>query len=589
MKNRFRTTAALSLALATSTPVPNAFARADTKIEAQAIVKHGLETDPQSMKLAKNIFEDAGINAQEESIERVAACLHKYRSVLEIEQKIVYTIESIVLDTNSEKAAVAATDCISRFEKTPNEAKKISMHLESVASDTKSGKAIVAVATCISNYEKDPSVSEKIADSLESIAREIYVGNIEAAERTEIKAHGFMAFIKKNVRGVEFGDSRAGVGKAVVDAATCISKFEDTKTAERIAKALEATGEFLGSRAKSVIDSSNCILRYKKTPELAVEIAEELGDYAMPFYSEHRQRSVSDEAKWLSSDVVFDCIAAFEKADKTRRKDIVHFMSTFTTAEEVAEFSKHGEAFLDSLKKKFNIEHFSRYPYSVLKDMITERKGGSIAIMCYAKKDPNGAFNEDWVHIKELSKHYNIKIFEAGKSSEATDFLKRLADEYGKADLLLIAGHGKPTAVLFDSFGPFYRTFDMSDSSFLATIKQVLNPKADILLFSCSTGDPTSSKTIAAWISAGTDAYGVQAPDIDISVNNIRWKTDENGRLRPIVSYVDFEHGDGRRMTYSHGSLIKGATEMTMKEAYELRQRKRDEELVKELMDSERH
>ena len=497
-------------------------------------------------------------------------CILKYKNTPEVAEKIAYyqlgrtayyaKTEQEVLDAARWLSSDVVFDCILKYKNTPEVASFIASQLESIAENTKSKEAISAAAACISKYKKIPEAAEEIASLLADIS-----------------------WNKKNEQEV-LDTAKLLSSDDVLD---CVSRFDKTpEIARKIVRMLGSIAENTKSK-EAVSDAAACISKYKKIPEVANEIAFWLGEIS---WSKNRQ-AVSDAAKLLSSDDILNYLLRYEKipapakeiaswlgdiALNTKSKEAIlesiHLITTYqdprvvkeilillgamggTTKDEKEILEKINDVKMNIQKirsylyKNYNIQHFGRYPWEVLKHMYEDKERISdrpVAILGYARADWNGSFYQNQF-ISEIAKYYDVRIFEAETDKEYAEMLKRMVQKYGKASLLVISGHGEPTKVWLGEWNDPSSFFDVSDDNVLNQIGESMEPGGQIIFNSCSTGDPSVNRSIAAVVAEAAKATKVFAPDTPAGTPYI---TIELNNGKPEVKEVKYS-GGAKEMTY---------------------------------------
>ena len=204
-----------------------------------------------------------------------------------------------------------------------------------------------------------------------------------------------------------------------------------------------------------------------------------------------------------------------------------------------------GEDAVKKLRQQYNVEDISRYPPDVLVHMLqhSERTLGPdynpkpLCVVGYAKHDHNGAFYNGWPVLHELSKHYDVRIVEAGYEEELMKGLRDMNQRFGKAKAMVLGGHGNPEKLRLGQPGLTGEEFwerhrngtlwgwgekkliDLTDRGMMRGIKQFLDKDPYVILQSCSTGSPKVYDNLARTFSdelgetvyaARRKTYGVQ-------------------------------------------------------------------------------
>jgi len=143
-----------------------------------------------------------------------------------------------------------------------------------------------------------------------------------------------------------------------------------------------------------------------------------------------------------------------------------------------------------------------------------------LAVMVYPREDYNRAF-ESTGFLPELMQGYRVLYYEAESDGDLTRALQDASGQ-GKAELLMIGGHGERTSLAFGAPDPAQserlgqdRYLDVGDEQRLraAGLQDLIADDADVMLVSCSTGQGEEHKeNLAAMVSRVFPKADVWAP-----------------------------------------------------------------------------
>ena len=192
---------------------------------------------------------------------------------------------------------------------------------------------------------------------------------------------------------------------------------------------------------------------------------------------------------------------------------------------------KAGEDATKKLKEQYNIDYTARYPTNILEHMIKDKKRVKgedgkpkpLCVAAFAKHDWNGAFNNGWPALHELSKQLDVRIVEAGHEEELMEKLRDMEQRFGKAKVLILGAHGSPeemrlgvkpynledlgkiahpAGLIKDLLGRGEKGyFDITDRDNMAEIKGFLDKDPYVILDSCSTGKAEVDSNLAKTLS----------------------------------------------------------------------------------------
>ncbi|HEY3780318.1 MAG TPA: hypothetical protein VGL56_04485 [Fimbriimonadaceae bacterium] len=208
----------------------------------------------------------------------------------------------------------------------------------------------------------------------------------------------------------------------------------------------------------------------------------------------------------------FESPAQLEKASTTEE--------TISESEQLRRFQFEVPGALDVLRRQFHLDHWERYPASVLANMYDEKEErGNWGVMIYPKEDWNGAFK----HSKQITglnevvrKTHNLRIVECGSAEEASDILKELAGKYGPASFAVVCGHGTEEAVHFGDNEEELLTKSVAEDQFGKALGDSLKAGSEVCLCSCSTA---AEGGIAENIS-DTSGHTVHGPEVPTNMKS---------------------------------------------------------------------
>ncbi len=213
--------------------------------------------------------------------------------------------------------------------------------------------------------------------------------------------------------------------------------------------------------------------------------------------------------------------------------------------ENAEDFIKTHEEVLSVLKKEHGIENFGRHPWKVLKQMyedIDKKPEKPLALLIFANFDNNGVFYRSAKVVEELSKHYEVKITEVKTDKEMEEQIKKISGKYGKADFVMITGHGQSDRIKLsdiESRDPVAGFFDIGDINVINAIASATNKNAKVFLNSCSTAEGgTQSIASAIHKTAGVE---VHAPPEPARIDSIKFELNKEG----IVVNVNYLKEEG--------------------------------------------
>ncbi|MEM4295957.1 MAG: hypothetical protein QXI89_01140 [Candidatus Anstonellales archaeon] len=154
------------------------------------------------------------------------------------------------------------------------------------------------------------------------------------------------------------------------------------------------------------------------------------------------------------------------------------------------------------LHEKFNIDYFLRYDKEVLlhlmlaadKDKFKQRP---IALAVFNKSDYNGAFYREGRTLNSLLDYFRLIIIEVSSEKEFYQALRDIFEEYGKIELLIIAGHGSANSITLGDGEGEEKELDISDKNEISDLSYVFRKGANAILISCETGS-RNKKNIAS-------------------------------------------------------------------------------------------
>ncbi len=176
------------------------------------------------------------------------------------------------------------------------------------------------------------------------------------------------------------------------------------------------------------------------------------------------------------------------------------------------------------LQTKFNLEHFARYPMSVLLELYDSRMDrGPWGLIVYAKSDHNDALYHQPEQLTEmhekLSGKLNLRIVESDNTQELTKHLSELKEEFGEASFLVVCGHGTKDGLTLGGGGEDHESLQKESPSTMAfadSTRSFLTEGAEICMLSCSTG---KADGIGQSLSEQTGAT-VSAPESDTALDS---------------------------------------------------------------------
>ena len=154
---------------------------------------------------------------------------------------------------------------------------------------------------------------------------------------------------------------------------------------------------------------------------------------------------------------------------------------------------------LSALIKGNNLTYdLGRYPYALMKEVLAARsdpeykKGSPVAVIVLNQDDPNGAFRSPdaqyWKSI--INAGFRIELFEASSDMELDARIEQVGGGKGRIDFLMIGGHGTPKKLLLGPGESEKAALDINDTDAVNAWKPHLADNVQILLDSCSNGQP---------------------------------------------------------------------------------------------------
>lgn len=206
-------------------------------------------------------------------------------------------------------------------------------------------------------------------------------------------------------------------------------------------------------------------------------------------------------------------------------------------------FSFLNESYIELINSKFNVDFFLRYEKDLLlyqleaaTSSLLENKLLAIAVL--QKEDYNGVLYKFSKNLRKLVNKYKILFYEVSNEEEFYKTLKNVYEEFGKINVLIIAGHGDERGTAFSYKESEKETLDISDEKEIEKLKGFFDEKSSIIMFSCSTGK--GNENIASLLSRTLEVT-VFAPSENIS--NVDFIFDERGEIK----WVKFD-----------GKIVKG-------------------------------
>lgn len=193
------------------------------------------------------------------------------------------------------------------------------------------------------------------------------------------------------------------------------------------------------------------------------------------------------------------------------------------------ELEHHTKGSVKRLVETYGIREFSRYSTEMLTAQLAEEgETKPYGVMIFPRADYNGAFDYRTHRApldqlqRDMRGRLGIKIVEVESVSEATRQLVGLDTRYGKEEkmsFVIIAGHGSESSIQFGDTGTSGDKLSQKriQTPSFRKARQLLKPKAPLLLISCSTG---ADQGIADELSRALDA-SVVAPKIPANVASI--------------------------------------------------------------------
>ena len=223
--------------------------------------------------IANHLGGVASNTKNEKTVLDAANCISKYGEEAKLAERIAFGLELVAEHTKSGQAVSEAVKHISKHEK--NESVKIenaAEYLGRIAEYTKSEKAVLDTLNCISKF--DNSDAGGIAYNLYEIARSTKSEKAMSAAADLIPRYGFSS--NKMASGLGTIASNTNSEKAVLDAISCISKYEQNDGLEEIEHSLVMVS-YKAKNEKAVLDAVKKISE-AKTPKEAAEIAKKLAE-----------------------------------------------------------------------------------------------------------------------------------------------------------------------------------------------------------------------------------------------------------------------------------------------------------------------
>ena len=237
---------------------------------------------------------------------------------------------------------------------------------------------------------------------------------------------------------------------------------------------------------------------------------------------------------------------------------------------------KFGFSFLEKRLNEEDIEFPQRMSYETLVTILHNREnpmlndGKPVVVLIFPKGDWNGAFRDGHGVIDEIvgSKKFHVLYYEAGSDDSVSVILHRVQQIYPEqVSVLWLAGHGDREGIKFGEPKTLWESFvfglpwmeeelfldndDLSsDDIFGQSISGMMQPKGQIILDSCSTGEGGSAvynfaNAIAEHVPPGVTV--VSPPSRKMGVGSLSFDEDSIA--------VEFE--DPRSTQRFHGKLLK--------------------------------
>jgi len=444
-----------------------------------------------------------------------------------------------------------------------NIAKIFSFWLSNIASKTRNKEEVInaakklesqALKDLFSKYSLIPIVSEKLASKFgyylltKSKIKADEIDSI-AIFFTENEVYNFFVKFSKS------NSSKSEVSKFLENLTSDFFEFASLMPNEKVKNFLFS--EFKNLENEKTTSSGKFTEKFSKFNKLlkvfsAINTVPKLG-----------QRTLSNLSTLPDFELIFLKLSEIE--DKNEIRELAYLLNN--SINDYKDILLNWERMKRSLRLDYNLEFLGRYPWNVLKHMnenvdrrIIEKP---LAVLIYNKSDHNGAFYYDYELISRLLKYYDIRIIEAGTDRDFETWSLIMSNKYGKADLVVIAGHGSPVDIkLGEGVDPTY-SLDLTDEGSFIALSNLLREGGQIILFACSTGDKNTNQSIANIISANVHASSVFAPDkptgpaeiiIEKENNTKRKKNFQINKYNIYVAAVKYSKGADLAV-YEEGKL----------------------------------
>lgn len=222
----------------------------------------------------------------------------------------------------------------------------------------------------------------------------------------------------------------------------------------------------------------------------------------------------------------------------------------------------------DSIKRgvhdHYLIENPEKYTISTIIDLyknIGKKKEKPLAVVVQPTSDAiyllgtrferpgnpeDSAFGANREMIDSFRKTYDVRVLEVRSPSLMLELLRRMRNNYGPIDFLMIGGHGTPTSInlgydpeLHEARAARNYELRIDDSHIFKRIGINLDPNAQIVLLSCSNGAKRKNGNIAMAISKelkGREVFA--APTV---CGREKFKFNKDGRIVDIT-YLKKKH-----------------------------------------------
>lgn len=167
---------------------------------------------------------------------------------------------------------------------------------------------------------------------------------------------------------------------------------------------------------------------------------------------------------------------------------------------------------IDKKMKSLDLKEKERYSLPFLdmayKNRIADKVEKPLAVVILNRNDWNGGFSNTPNELTSLFNTHHLLVYEASTDNEAENALKQVKEKFGKADLVILGGHGATNLInlgkqpdssyeertRYSSYEERYSwkeeySIDKTDESFFKALADVSKGKeTDVVLLSCLTG-----------------------------------------------------------------------------------------------------